>query len=135
MERRKFLTNLTLMTLLLMFIISTFFVWFSSARGGMRVGGSVFLANPVTLTSLIFILYGIWSKKKTGEYFSAFGSTVLILNEIIYYLFWYVFTRKEPFSLAKSVSYASAGFYIGVLTSLAILIFCIIRKKRVGARQ
>ncbi|MCC8072950.1 MAG: hypothetical protein LIO62_02340 [Clostridiales bacterium] len=87
----------------------------------MMVTGLIILENPIAISAVILIFFGVFGKKEICNILSLCGSVILIFNEIIYSLFWYVMTRKEPFNFSNSISYAKSGFYIGLIISFKFL--------------
>lgn len=102
--------------------------WFGLS-GVVGISGIIIANNPIAYICVTTFLVITWVNLKHYIFkliistLSLFG---IIAVEIYYFFMWYIEPKSKHLSFAFSLKTASVGFYIGLSTSIAILIFYII---------
>lgn len=119
-------------TLTIVFIISLtpmLMNQYGGCRGVQEITGMINLTNPIGIIALLAFFTGIWAKfesENTGKFLGLAGTIGIVVSEIYKFFTWHVLTITGEISLQNSVELAYPEFYIGLLTSIAMVIIYII---------
>ncbi len=100
--------------------------WFGGI-GNISFSGTIILFNPITVFVILVILWGIWHnfKGNKNKFFVIFGILALLFIEIYYFLTWHLMGELNYFSIIASVDLAYPEFFIGIITTIILLITAI----------
>lgn len=118
----------TILTILLLINIVTMFLsWFGGARGVQEIKGTIVLFNPITLFCIVLFIVGIWYPfKKANNWICLLSMLGIISVEIYEFVFWHYMTITGEVDLLFSFNNTYSEFYVGLMISLSIFIYCVI---------
>ncbi len=107
------------------------FNWFGGI-GDINVSGTIILYNPITVIFILMILWGTWHtfKININRKLVIIGILGILFMEIYTFLTWHLLGELNYFSIVASVDLAYINFYIGVLTTIILLITAIAFERR-----
>lgn len=106
---------------------------YGGRRGVQEISGISNLCNPIGILSVFLFAAGVWlpfPREKAGKILGAVGASGIVISELYEFFTWHILTVTGKFSLEFSLRYAFPAFYIGLASSLAMVIaYFIIQKK------
>lgn len=106
---------------------------YGGRRGVQEISGVINLRNPIGILSVLLFAAGIWlpfPKEKVGQILGAMGAIGIVISELYEFFTWHILTITGKFNLEFSLRHAFPAFYIGLASSLAMVIaYFVIQKK------
>lgn len=106
---------------------------YGGRRGVQEISGIINLRNPIGILSVLLFAAGIWlpfPREKAGQILGAMGTIGIVISELYEFFTWHILTITGKFSLEFSLNHTFPAFYIGLASSLAMVIaYFFIQKK------
>lgn len=128
MKKKIILTVTFIVSLLPMLLYQ-----YGGMKGVQEITGLINILNPIGVTSVILFIIGVWvhfEKQMIGKLLGALGTIGIVISEILKFFTWHVMTITGEISLQNSIMLAFPEFYMGLATSIVMVIayFIIDRK-------
>lgn len=101
---------------------------FGGGRGVQEIRGTIILASPIALVSLVLYFVGVWAPRvigNIGKISMISGAVLMVCAEIYKFFTWHYETITGEISLQNSINLAYPEFYIGLAVSVIAAIACI----------
>ena len=98
-------------------------------RGVQEITGMINLTNPIGIIALITYFIGVWGqfkKKSKGKILGLIGVVGIVISEIYTFFTWHVLTITGEINLQHSVALVFPEFYVGLTTSIMMIIAYVI---------
>ena len=105
---------------------------YGGRRGVQEISGIINLRNPIGILSVLLFAAGIWlpfPRKRVGKILGAVGTIGIVISELYEFFTWHILTVTGKFSLEFSLRHVFPAFYIGLASSLAMVIAYFIIQK------
>lgn len=114
-------------------LIPMLFNQYGGMKGVQEITGLINLLNPIGIVSVLLFIVGVWvsfKNKLLNKLLGFFGVIGIVFSEIYQFLTWHIMTITGKMSLRTSFEFAFPEFYVGLVVSLAMVVYyCIIEKK------
>ena len=123
----------------LAFIISLlpmFLNQYGGLKGVQEITGLINLLNPIGMVSVILFAVGVWfpfKEQVVGKSLGVLGTIGIVVSEIYKFFTWHVMNITGEVSIHKSIRFAFAEFYIGLVISILMVVTYFVIDKKVSA--
>lgn len=128
MKKKVILTISFLISLLPMLLNQ-----YGGMKGVQEITGLINLLNPIGIVSVLLFVIGVWvvfKNKLLNKLLGFFGVIGIVFSEIYQFLTWHIMTITGEINLRTSFEFAFPEFYVGLIVSLAMVVYyCVIEKK------
>lgn len=107
---------------------------YGGRRGVQEISGIINLCNPIGILSVFLFAAGVWlpfPREKARKILGAAGAIGIVISELYEFFTWHILTITGKINLKFSLRHAFPAFYIGLASSLAMVIaYFVIQKKQ-----
>lgn len=98
---------------------------YGGLRGVQEISGLINLFNPIGILSALLFIIGVWLPKNADvrRVLSATGACGIVASEIYEFFTWHLTGASGELGLQNSVKLAFPEFYVGLLVSVAMVVF------------
>lgn len=133
MKKKVILTISFLISLLPMLLNQ-----YGGMKGVQEITGLINLLNPIGIVSVLLFVVGVWvafKNKLLNKLLGFFGVIGIVFSEIYQFLTWHIMTITGEMSLKTSFEFAFPEFYVGLLVSLAMVVYYWVIEKKISERE
>ena len=117
-------------------LLPMFFNQYGGLKGVQEITGLINLLNPIGMVSVILFAVGVWfpfKEQVVGKRLGALGTIGIVVSEIYKFFTWHVMNITGEVSIHKSIRFAFAEFYIGLVISILMVVTYFVIDKKVSA--
>lgn len=119
-------------------LIPMLFNQYGGMKGVQEITGLINVLNPIGILSVILFVIGIWvsfKNKLINTILGFLGVIGIVVSEIYQFLTWHIMTITGEMSLRTSFEFAFPEFYVGLVVSLAMVVYYYIIEKKMNERE
>lgn len=129
MKKKKLILSLAFVISLLPMLLHQY----GGCRGVQEISGLINLFNPIGLISVLLFFVGVWVPiciNHINSILACIGAGGILVSEIYEFFTWHILTVSGKMSFSMSLRFAFPEFYIGLIISALMLVFCICFSRR-----
>ena len=119
-------------------LVPMLFNQYGGMKGVQEITGLINLLNPIGIFSVILFVIGVWvtfKNKLINTILGFLGVIGVVVSEIYEFLTWHIMTITGEMSLRTSFEFAFPEFYVGLLVSLAMVVYYYIIEKKMSESE